>query len=117
VILYYWDEHHYQLSNISNERLGYGNVTLDPGQVFSCTFEVTLNFGSGMFRACVAAFRHDTETEYDVLEPAGTIYVTSDSDMRGGVNCFPKVVRQEIRNGPSAALDDEGGRTVAARLP
>jgi len=44
----------------------------------------------------VLIYRYDTETEYDRWESASSIYVGSASDVRGAVNCFPKVVKHEI---------------------
>jgi lipopolysaccharide transport system ATP-binding protein len=96
VVLFVTDESYYEVFNTSTERLGCGNVNLDAGDVFSCSFELRLNFASGTFHLNVAAYRYDTETEYDRWESGSSIYVGSANDARGAVNCFPKVVKHEI---------------------
>ncbi len=96
VQFYIKDEEHQVVFNTSTERLGHGNFNLEAGEVFTCTFELSLNMTAGMFHPCVGVFRYDTQTSYDRWEPAVTIYVSHDEDVRGGVNCFPKVTRQEV---------------------
>jgi lipopolysaccharide transport system ATP-binding protein len=96
VVLFVTDESYYEVFNTSTERLGCGNVNLDAGDVFSCSFELRLNFANGTFHLNVAAYRYDTETEYDRWESGSSIYVGSANDVRGAVNCFPKVVKHEI---------------------
>jgi lipopolysaccharide transport system ATP-binding protein len=96
VVLFATDESYYEVFNTSTERLGCGNVNLDAGDVFSCSFELRLNFANGTFHLNVAAYRYDTETEYDRWESGSSIYVGSANDVRGAVNCFPKVVKHEI---------------------
>ena len=96
VVLFVTDESYYEVFNTSTERLGCGNVNLDAGDVFSCSFELRLNFANGTFHLNVAAYRYDTETEYDRWESGSSIYVGSANDARGAVNCFPKVVKHEI---------------------
>jgi len=96
VVLFVTDESYYEVFNTSTERLGCGNCNLEAGDVFSCSFELRLNFANGTFHLNVAAYRYDTETEYDRWESGSSIYVGSANDVRGAVNCFPKVVRHEI---------------------
>jgi lipopolysaccharide transport system ATP-binding protein len=96
VVLFVTDESYYEVFNTSTERLGCGNVNLDAGDVFSCSFELRLNFANGTFHLNVAAYRYDTETEYDRWDSGSSIYVASANDVRGAVNCFPKVVKHEI---------------------
>jgi lipopolysaccharide transport system ATP-binding protein len=80
----------------STERLGHGSFTLNKGDIYHCTFEFDLNLACGLFHPSVLVCRYDTQTIYDRWEPAATIYISSEIDVRGIVNCFPKVVRQEI---------------------
>jgi len=96
IVLFVTDESYYEVFNTSTERLGSGNVNLDAGDVFSCSFELRLNFANGTFHLNVAAYRYDTETEYDRWDSGSSIYVGSANDVRGAVNCFPKVVKHEI---------------------
>ncbi len=81
----------------STERLGHGNFSLDKGDVYHCTFELHLNLAGGIFHPSILVHRYDTQTTYDRWEPAATIHVSTETDVRGMVNCFPKVVRQEVR--------------------
>jgi len=96
------------LFNTSTERLGHGNFSLDEGDVYACTFELTLNITTGIFHPEVLVYRYDTQTVYDRWTPAATIYVSSEDDVRGPVHCFPKVVRQEVR----AAMDANLATTI-----
>lgn len=99
VAFYLLDENQYVLLATSTERLGYGNVSLNPGEKFNCTFEVDLNFGTGVYSLSVNVIRHDTQQLFDGWKAAGTLYVRSQQDITGPVNCFPRVVRQEL-SGP-----------------
>lgn len=95
--LYIVNNEHQSIFDTSTERLGHGNFTLDEGEVYACTFELSLNMVNGIFHPAILVYRYDTQTEYDRWAPAATIYVGSEDDVRGTVHCFPKVVRQEIR--------------------
>src|SRR5260370_20365184 len=105
VVLFVTDEAYYEMFNTSTERLGCGNFDLEPGETFVCSFELQLNFADGTFHPSVLVYRYDTETEYDRWESASSIYVGSASDVRGAVNCFPKVVKHEIVK-PGALLPE-----------
>jgi len=96
VVLAITDEQFQNIFDTSSERLGCGNVTLEEGEVFKCSFEVSLNLVSGIYHPAVWAYRYDTQTAYDRWEPAATIYVNSDIDVRGTVNCFPAVTQHEV---------------------
>jgi ABC-type polysaccharide/polyol phosphate transport system ATPase subunit len=80
----------------STERLGHGNFSLDKGDVCHFTFELDLNLANGVFHPCFVVYRYDTQTLYDRWQPAATVHVSSEVDVRGIAHCFPKVVRQEI---------------------
>ena len=94
--LYLEDSQGQLIFNTSTARLGYPEFDLNPGQVFRCTFELQLNLAVGTFHVSSLIFRYDNETEYDRWFQAATIFVSSSQDVRGFVNCFPKVVKQEI---------------------
>jgi len=98
----------------STERLGHGHFALDKGEVFTCTFELSLNVTPGIFHPSVVVYRYDIETKYDSWKPAATIYVGFEDDVRGIANCFPKVVRQEIQTSPrvNAVTDDAAGEKI-----
>jgi ABC-type multidrug transport system ATPase subunit len=84
------------IMDTSTERLGHGNVNLEAGEVFECTFELSLNVVSGIYHIAVLIFRYDTQTRYDNRDPGATFYVSSQTDVRSIVHCFPKVIRHEI---------------------
>jgi ABC-type polysaccharide/polyol phosphate transport system ATPase subunit len=96
VVLLIMDESHYEVFNTSTERLGCGNFNLDAGDRFNCSFELRLNFANGTFHLNVVVYRYDTQTEYDRWDSGSSIYVGTENDARGAVNCFPKVVKHEI---------------------
>ena len=96
VALYVVDRNLYPLFTTSTERLGCGNVSLKPGQTFRCTFELDLNLGPGVYYPSVNLYRYDNQQWFDSWEAAETIYVWSEVDVTGPVNCFPRVVRQEL---------------------
>lgn len=109
VSLYITDDEHQNVFDTSTERLGLGNFTLDEGDVYACTFELSLNMPNGIFHPAILVYRYDTQTEYDSLDPATTIYVGCEEDVRGTVHCFPRVIRHEIH------LASEANLAAAAR--
>ncbi len=104
VSLYIIDDAHQDIFNTSTERLGLGNFTLEEGESYACTYELNLNMAAGMYHPSVLAYRYDNQTMYDKWEPAATIYVSSDDDVRGFVHCAPEVIRHEIVAAPNASL-------------
>ncbi len=103
VVLFVRDESYYEVFSTSTERLGFGSFSLKTGETFACTFELRLNFANGTFHPFVAVYRYDTETLLDRTELASSIYIGSESDVRGAVNCFPRVVRHEVLTATSGA--------------
>jgi lipopolysaccharide transport system ATP-binding protein len=103
VVLLVKDESYYEVFNTSTERLGLGSFNLESGETFACTFELDLNFANGAFHPFVALYRYHTETLLDQLELAACIYVGSETDVRGAVNCFPRVIRHEVLRVTSGA--------------
>jgi len=99
VVLYLLDQNYYPLFATSTERLGHGNVMLNPGDTLQCTFEVQLNLGPGVYYPSANLFRYESQQWFDSWEAAETIYVCSHEDITGPVNCFPKVIRQEVHRG------------------
>ncbi len=96
VVLAITDDQFQNIFDTSTERLGHGSVTLEEGEIFRCSFEISLNLVSGIYHPAVWAYRYDTQTTYDRREPAGTIYISNDADVRGMVNCFPTVTQHEV---------------------
>ena len=112
VTLYILDDSVMDVFDTSTDLLGHGNFDLDEGDAYSCTFEVSLNFVDGTYYPSILIYRRDIQTIYDQWEPAATIYVSSEEGSRGIAQCFPRVIRQEIRQ----ASDADPGTIVGARL-
>jgi ABC-type polysaccharide/polyol phosphate transport system ATPase subunit len=104
VVIYLTDDKFQIIFDTSTERLGYGNFTLDEGDLFKCTFQLRLNLPTGLYHPSVIVYRYDTQTPYDKWEPAATIQVNFNRDVRGFVNCFPELIRQEICRGTELAV-------------
>ncbi len=104
VSIYINDDQGRSVFDTSTERLGHGNFALGEGDVYTCTFELNLNMTSGIFHPNVLVYSYHTQTEYDRWAPAATIYVNCDEDVRGTVNCFPKVIEQKIHSASDAHL-------------
>jgi lipopolysaccharide transport system ATP-binding protein len=113
VSLYLTDSSQYLIFNTSLVRLGYSSFDLEAGHVFRCTFEVDLNLAVGTFHISSLVFRYDTETEYTRWLEAVTFFVACPQDIRGVVNCFPRLVRGETcEEQPLAGTTVEWGRAT-----
>jgi lipopolysaccharide transport system ATP-binding protein len=110
VSLYVTDEQYQSIFDTSTERLGHGTFALGPGDVFTCTFQLTMNLANGIFHPSVLVYRYDTQTEYDRWAPATAIHVVSQEGAGGVAHCSPIVVRHEIRTA-SALAGTSGERT------
>jgi ABC-type polysaccharide/polyol phosphate transport system ATPase subunit len=97
----------------TTERLGCGNFSLEPGEVFTCTFEMHLNVTTGIYYLSVLIYRHDIQTVYDEWKSVASIYVSSEDDVRGTAHCFPHVIHQDIRASPSASCVVTKGDTAS----
>ncbi len=95
VVLDLLDESQYNLFNTSTERMGHAPVDLEPGEVYRCTFRLDLHLAQGTFYLGAHAYRYDVEHNYDSLVPALTFYVSSGIEVRGAVNCNPRLVEQK----------------------
>jgi len=85
------DENLYLIFSTSTERLGYRPFSLNAGETYRCTFELTLNMAYGTFHVGAAIHRYDVQKEYD-YRTAATVFIGSSLDVRGAVNCFPSLV-------------------------
>jgi lipopolysaccharide transport system ATP-binding protein len=102
----------------STERLGHGTFSIEPGEVIRFTFEINLNLVAGSFQVSAIIHRYDISVTYDEWYHARTVIITSDRDVRGIVNVFPRVVAIERLTGPEgdAVLQASGrGRTSGVR--
>jgi len=111
ITLYMVNDKFVHVFDTSTDRLGHGTFELEPGDTYSCTFELDLNLAEGTFYPSVVLFRYDIQTVYDRWEPAATIYVGSEGGVRGIAHCFPRVIRQDIRK----ALDEEPAGVAGTR--
>ena len=96
VVVFLLDDSQHEIFNTSTERLGCVPVSLQPGQSYRCTFELTLNAAHGTFGLCTAVHRYDIDTSYDVKMPAVTLFIGSSMAVRGAVNCFPRVIENRV---------------------
>jgi len=96
VVLDILGESQREVFNTSSERLGAGNFSLDAEEKFTCTFELQLNMVPGAFHASVFVHRYDIQKTYDEWLSAGRIFVRSNIDVRGIVNCFPRIIHQGV---------------------
>jgi ABC-type polysaccharide/polyol phosphate transport system ATPase subunit len=96
VVIWFVDQRDYEIFNTSTERLGLPAFSLSPGQVYRCTYELTINAAHGSFGLCVAVHRYDLQKDYDTQKPATTFFVGSSMSVRGAVNCFPRVIESAI---------------------
>jgi lipopolysaccharide transport system ATP-binding protein len=97
VVIGLTDENQYRVFDTSTERLGHGSFSLKAGEHFNCSFQLKLMLASGTFHFGVYVYRYDTQQEFDRWAPAATLYVSSEYDVRGAVNLFPKVVASEVQ--------------------
>jgi ABC-type sugar transport system ATPase subunit len=96
VVIWIVDNTDYEIFNTSTERLGLPPLSLAPGQVYRCTYELKLNVAHGSFGLCAAVHRYDLQKTYDRKVPAATLFVGSSMAVRGAVNCFPRIVESGI---------------------
>ena len=112
VSLTIFDESLNTVFDISTERLGHGNFSLEPSSAYRCTFELDLNLTRGVYHLAVLVKRYDTSTEYDRIFPAAVLYMSADDDVRGSAHCFPRLIRHEVSPAEPAA-DSQESQTAA----
>jgi ABC-type polysaccharide/polyol phosphate transport system ATPase subunit len=92
VVIWLTDETEYEIFATSTERLGHEPFSLQAGEGYRCTFELTLNIAHGTFNVCVAVHRYDIQKTYDSQLPAQTLFIGSTIAVKGAVNCFPRLL-------------------------
>jgi lipopolysaccharide transport system ATP-binding protein len=95
VVLFLLDDNQYLIFSTATERLGHRPFSLDAGESYRCTFELTLNISYGTFHVCAAVHRYDIEKQYDCRLAAATVFVGSSLGVRGAVNLFPRLIEAE----------------------
>ncbi len=97
VVLHVLDEGLNVVFNTSDQRLGSAPVDLDAGQRSRVTFELTMHLAAGTFHLAVYLHRYDVKREYDRALPASTFFISSEVDVRGAANLYPRVVHEPPR--------------------
>jgi lipopolysaccharide transport system ATP-binding protein len=96
--LYILDEKLTEIFDTSTDIMGHGYFDLEEGEVYRCTFEVSLNLVDGTYYPSILIYRRDTQTIFDKWEQTSTVYISSEGGVHGIANCFPQVIRQEIKS-------------------
>jgi ABC-type polysaccharide/polyol phosphate transport system ATPase subunit len=115
VVLGLKDARWYNIFNASSESLTRGSFSMAPDEALTCTFELDLHLVPGRYTLCTWVYRYDNETLYDYWESAATIFVSSDTDVRGVVNLYPTVRFGAKR--PAAPPSPAAARELAAAAP
>jgi hypothetical protein len=89
--IYLKDENGYEVFDTSTERLGQPSFALEPGESYRCTFRLALHLVAGSFHFGTHVYRYDIQRMYDSAFPVGTVFVTSDADVRGVANLYPQI--------------------------
>jgi ABC-type polysaccharide/polyol phosphate transport system ATPase subunit len=84
------DENYYRVFDTSTERLNKTTFSLEPCEKKKISFEMNLHLGAGTYHFTTYIIRYDIQKTFDLRLKAATIYVTSDSDVRGAANLYPK---------------------------
>jgi lipopolysaccharide transport system ATP-binding protein len=84
------DENFYRVFDTSTERLSNTTFSLEPGEKKNISFELNLHLGGGTYHFYSYIYRYDIQKTFDTRLSAATIYVASDSDVRGAANLYPK---------------------------
>jgi lipopolysaccharide transport system ATP-binding protein len=95
VVIYIKDSNYYEIFNTSTERLE--NKTFSPGEgeVWDCTFRISLHLTEGSYGLGVILYQYNIQKLFDEMFPAGMIYVHSEKDVRGGANLYPQLLHLE----------------------
>jgi ABC-type polysaccharide/polyol phosphate transport system ATPase subunit len=90
-VLYLLDDKYYEIFNTSSERLGMPPLTLEAGETREFEFQVDLHLASGSFNVCAMLYRYDVSELIDDLQSAATLLISSEVDVRGVANLYPRV--------------------------
>jgi lipopolysaccharide transport system ATP-binding protein len=101
VVIWLVDHAQYLIFDTSTERLGSPSFSLNAGETYHCTFELSLNIAHGTFHLCTSVHRYDIQKTYDTKTPASTLFIGSTMAVRGAVNCFPRLIESGIAVGNS----------------
>jgi lipopolysaccharide transport system ATP-binding protein len=112
------DAREYHIFNTSSESLTGTTFALGPDEAITCTFDLQLHLVPGRYHFCTWVYRYDTQTQYDHWQSAATIFVGSETEVRGVVNLYPTVHigAKHIAPPPAEAVSVPAG-VAAAPLP
>ncbi len=91
IALYIKDGNYYEIFNTSTARLANSTFSPEAGEIWHCTFEICLHLTAGSYYLGVVVYQYNIDRLIHEWFPAGTIFMTSDSDVRGGANLYPKL--------------------------
>lgn len=91
-VLYLLDDKYYEVFNTSTERLGEPAIDFRAGDRRKYEFDLDLHLARGNFHLSTALYRYDVQRLLDQLQPAATLLISSEKDVRGIVNLDPRIV-------------------------
>jgi len=80
----------YHLFDTSTQRLNNSTFSLDAGGKKTIKYELDLHLAPGTYHIGTHIYRYDIQKMFDAWNPALTIQIRSDKDIRGIVNLYPK---------------------------
>ncbi len=83
---------YYDIFGTSSERLGLGEISLEPGESMTCSFDFNLHLAAGEYHFAAFLRRIDTGEQLDLKEPAVSIVVRADQRVFGSLNLYPDAV-------------------------
>jgi hypothetical protein len=99
------DQNQYPLFDTGTTRLGKGEITLEPDQRLTCTFELELCLAQGTFHVNAYLHRYVTSRHYDHWDGAATFFVTGAPEARGAVTLYPKLAECRVDDCTYASTD------------
>jgi ABC-type polysaccharide/polyol phosphate transport system ATPase subunit len=90
--IYLMDEMFYGVFDTSTERLGLPSADMSAGERITYRFELNLHLAAGTFHLCALLYRYDIGKLFDQIQPAATLLIRNDNDVRGVANLYPRVV-------------------------
>jgi len=76
----------------STQELNKVTLSLDEGEIRKVTFEMRLHLGPGTYYLSAYIHRFDLQKHYDAVFSAATIFVSSNSAVRGIANLYPTAI-------------------------
>lgn len=95
LVVEFQDESFYPVFETSSEHITEKNFSLNKDQTFKLSFELTLHLAPGTYHVGLCLCRHDTQAVYDNRFPFTSFYISSDKDLRGVANLYPKVIAMD----------------------